>query len=478
MKKVSAFGKILFAALVLASAVGCQRQRTLTIVSTNDMHAQIENFPRLSTLVDSLRATGSGDFLLIDAGDRWTGNPYVDRTNEPGRPIIELMRSIGYDISTYGNHEFDWGTELLGKRMAEFPVDKVVANADFSQTAMGATPPYKIIDVNGLKVAVLGLITVEPGVGHPVGKDASYAPATFTEPLAEAAKYSFLADSADLYIALTHIGFEQDSLLALQQPEIDLIIGGHSHTLIPTGRKINQTVVTQTERNLRYAGITHITFKGGKVIDIDNRVVKLDTIRPSEQYTYEVEQYYNAPEMIEAVGATTAPMDKTALMNLFSDAMRSEGYAEFAFHNMGGMRIDHLPEGKIARADVYSAEPFGNDIAIVYMTLPQIKALIMNKFNSTGKESHSIDLYPSGMTYKVERDANGDAKDVIIIHSQRPSVGNTYRVALSDYVKEQYDYEYTGGGKHDGHNIAKSVMSYLESRSPITPDTHNRTTIE
>lgn len=101
--------KLFFRSATLAfvfAAVACApRERTLVLLSTNDIHAQIDRFPQLAAAVEACRDTVA-NVVLLDAGDRWTGNPYVDRAQTPGMPIIRLMNRLGYDAATLGNHEF------------------------------------------------------------------------------------------------------------------------------------------------------------------------------------------------------------------------------------------------------------------------------------------------------------------------------------------------------------------------------------
>ena len=105
MKGMFRTGLILLAA---AAAACAPRERTLVLLSTNDMHAKIQNFPRLAAAVENCRDTAQL-VVLVDAGDRWTGNAYVDRAATPGMPMIALMNRLGYDVATLGNHEFDRG---------------------------------------------------------------------------------------------------------------------------------------------------------------------------------------------------------------------------------------------------------------------------------------------------------------------------------------------------------------------------------
>lgn len=100
--------------LLCAALCACApREKVVIILSTNDIHAQIQNFPQLATAVAECRDTAS--VILVDAGDRWTGNAYVDQA-EGRRPVLELMNELGYDVATLGNHELTWGSRRWPKR--------------------------------------------------------------------------------------------------------------------------------------------------------------------------------------------------------------------------------------------------------------------------------------------------------------------------------------------------------------------------
>ena len=133
--------------------VACQpkpKEQKLYVVSTIDMHANIDNFPQMAALIDSLRSVHP-DLLLFGAGDNRSGNPINDRYAEPTKPLYELMNAVGFDLSTFGNHEWDGGP--LGLRQvlgwANFPF--VCANVTFDDTLqMPNHSPYVIFERNGL----------------------------------------------------------------------------------------------------------------------------------------------------------------------------------------------------------------------------------------------------------------------------------------------------------------------------------------
>ena len=114
--------KSLFGALLLFVLAACSpRMETVVILSTNDIHAHIEKFPQLAEAVKKCRDTVK-NVILVDAGDRWTGNVYCDRAAEPRRPIIDLMNRLRYDVATFGNHEFDAGQAFLAGFRSSAPI--------------------------------------------------------------------------------------------------------------------------------------------------------------------------------------------------------------------------------------------------------------------------------------------------------------------------------------------------------------------
>ncbi|MCC8034665.1 MAG: hypothetical protein LIO77_01875, partial [Rikenellaceae bacterium] len=134
--------------------------------------------------------------------------------------------------------------------------------------------------------------------------------------------------------------------------------------------------------------------------------------------------------------------------------------------------------GDITKADGYSAEPFGNTVVTGEMTLTEIAQLILNKFNSAGKESHTLDLYPSGIEYSIITDGQGYATDIFFEFTPHDPPGGKYTVALSDYVDSVYKYAHTGSGRDTRIRIAAAAEKYISALSPVSPDDHIRVKIE
>ncbi|MES2837988.1 MAG: metallophosphatase [Bacteroidota bacterium] len=222
----------------------------ITILSTNDVHSHIDPFPdndpkfaglggaaRRAALINEIRRNDK-NVLLLDAGDVFQGTPYFNRYG--GELEFKLMSAMGYDASTIGNHDFDNGLEGLAKQLphAQFPF--INCNYDFTDTPMqGKTIPYKIIMKDGIKVGIFGIGIELDGL---VDKR-MYGNTKYSDPVAKAARMSlFLKEDqkCDLVVCLSHLGFSYESrkisdvTLAKQSRNIDLIIGGHTHTFLDT----------------------------------------------------------------------------------------------------------------------------------------------------------------------------------------------------------------------------------------------------
>ena len=223
----------------------------LTVLHTNDQHSRIEpfdssysrnpnqgGFARRATLIQQIR-NQEKNVLLLDAGDIFQGTPYFNFYG--GELEFKLMSMMGYDAATMGNHDFDNGLDGFLKALpnAKFPF--ITSNYDFSNTVLdGKTEKYKIFKKDGIKVGLFGVGIELDGL---VGKK-QYQETKYLNPVEIAQHYAdFLRKEkgCDLVICLSHIGYDyrddadkiSDKKLAAQTDNIDLILGGHTHTFLP-----------------------------------------------------------------------------------------------------------------------------------------------------------------------------------------------------------------------------------------------------
>ncbi|NNE31367.1 MAG: twin-arginine translocation signal domain-containing protein [Winogradskyella sp.] len=225
--------------------------KKITILHTNDVHSHIDPFgpddgrnankggiARRASLVESIRKNNPHT-LLFDAGDIFQGTPYFNYYG--GELEFKLMSMLNYDLATIGNHDFDNGIEGLHAQLPHADFEFVSANYDFSNTIMDAhVKPYKIFIKDGIKIGVFGLgIQLEGLVDKNMYKETVYYdPIEIAQDMSRVLKDE---KQCDLVICLSHIGYYYknapnkvcDLNLAKATKDIDLIIGGHTHTFLP-----------------------------------------------------------------------------------------------------------------------------------------------------------------------------------------------------------------------------------------------------
>lgn len=232
------------------TVVAVAQKKQLVILHTNDTHSCIMplnpnladtalagrgGFLRRMALIEDERAKTPG-LLLIDSGDFSQGSPYYNFYK--GEVEVELMNRMGYDVATIGNHEFDFGLENMARifRMAKFPI--VCANYDFTGTSVeGLVKPYTIIKRNGLKIGLFGLSPQPKGLVDTT----KFVGVKYLDPVETAERMAALLKTkkkCDVVICVSHLGWENeeltDQMLVPATRDIDIVLGGHSHTYMKT----------------------------------------------------------------------------------------------------------------------------------------------------------------------------------------------------------------------------------------------------
>jgi 5'-nucleotidase len=225
--------------------------KKITILHTNDVHSHIDPFPaddprnanmggvsRRAALIESIRKENP-NVLLLDAGDVFQGTPYFNYYG--GELELKLMSMMHYDLATLGNHDFDNGIEGFYSQLPHANFDFVSANYDFKNTALDShIKPYKIFHKDGIKIGVFGLGIELQGL---VDKK-NYKETVYRDPIEIAQDMTRILkkeEKCDLVICLSHLGYDykksdenkvSDLKLAQKTQDIDLIIGGHTHTFL------------------------------------------------------------------------------------------------------------------------------------------------------------------------------------------------------------------------------------------------------
>lgn len=459
--------------VIALSLSRCQERKEaplrVQIFAVNDIHAAIEKFPRLAFVVDSLRAIYP-DLLVVSGGDNQTGNPVNDWASEKGMPIIELMDRVGFDISALGNHEFDVSAVQMRKNFSASRCTYLCANA-VSQDSGYPLQRHRIVELsNGLKVAFSSLLYINAG-GIPDSHPTHTVGFTFLDPLKEGIReYDTLRQQSDVLVFLNHLGYEWDQKLAEVLPSggADVIIGGHSHTLIRKPEYFNSIMITQAGSNLAWGSFIELTRTDS------GTTCKHQLIRVGGAGIYDV----GVKKMVDSLTTESGFSEVIAVTGqgikgkermgyLMADGQRAFAKADIAIMNPGGVRISELAPGDITVLDIYRLDPFGNEIVEFEMTLAELREFI----EKASMTDYNDALIPSGMhlRYSYDEGAEGSRtiKRVELLDTEgRPlQEGLKYRVVMNSYISSAYDFPCRERGKSLKVTTATATIEWLKEQS-------------
>lgn len=394
-RALTALWLALFCALAGAGQAGELR---LVVLHTNDLHGQCRvaqagwldredpplagGLPRVAAYVASVRAELDGPregLLVLDGGDWFQGTP--EGLLDSGEAFTRALVAVGYDALVVGNHEFDHGIDHLVGLIERTGVPCVLANvrAEEGGPRVPWAPPNRIFERAGLRVGVVGLLT--PDTRRITHADAREL--WFDDPLEALtdARAELADERLDLLIPLTHLGVRSDIELARAHPDLPLILGGHSHTLLPVGELVGGCLVCQVGAKGVAVGRAELVFDADtrELVRRSYRVVPL-TEDPSGPRNEAVDAAVNAmlarseERMAECIGAlsTAAVRARSRLAsssagNLITDLMRARTGAQVAIQNRGGIRAD-LSAGPVTRRDAFELLPFGNHLVVLELS--------------------------------------------------------------------------------------------------------------
>ena len=434
----------------------------IDILAVNDMHANIDMFPKFAAMVDSLRAVYP-NLLLFSAGDNRTGNPVNDQYDPVTYPMITLMNEVGFDLCAVGNHEWDADVDNLRNdiKRARFPF--LCANVFIPESVNLDIKPYVTFEHQGVKMAVVGMIEVRHD-GIPGAHPKNLTQVSFKRAHEVLPQYRYLRDQNDVVILLSHCGVEDDMELAQANPWLDAIIGGHSHTLIEHPTETNGVLVTQSGSHLKYATLVKLWVKDNRVVGKEAVVLDVNKVRKEKpEIKKMIDEFNDAPALNEPIAVAKTKFENPEELGcLITDALREISGADFAFQNTGGVRVNHLKKGPITVKDVYSIDPFNNEVVVYQMTGQQLKRFVVNTYKKNG----GYPSYVSGMTYSV--DDNGDHINVYLNPDKGSFGKNTiYKVAINSYMASTVNIESVDEGRSQFMTSEEMMIEFLRRHKEV-----------
>jgi 5'-nucleotidase len=447
--------------IFLLPLLAARQQVSLTILHTNDTHGHLMPFSypsmvpdgselaalkvrsdiggiaRRATLVNRLRRElePSGTTVwMIDAGDFSDGTPFSIEFH--GEADIEAMNALGYTFATLGNHELNNPLARLRNllRLAKYPV--LCANVTETATGKPLVQPSEVRQVGPLKIGLFGLLTREAAT-YPAARDGLTVAGEIETARRMAAA---LHPQADIIIAISHSGDDLDEKIAASVPQIDVIVGGHSHSRLPVGDfvwhskelkadEVNGTIIVQAHQwggelgqlDLQFgpnaSGAWRVERYRAQLIPVTAEIPEdKDVAAVVDRYWKQISARYG--EIIgEAAEDFVERGDDPAPYNLCADAIRDAFGTEIELENMGGVRSP-LIKGKITRGAVADMDPFANTIVTFKVTGRQLKEILL-------KERPAV----SGLRYRI---VNGEIRE-LTVSGQPIDEKHTYTGATNSY---------------------------------------------
>jgi len=432
------------------------QSQELTIFHINDQHGQIANFSKIKYIVDEEKKLT--DVLLVCAGDIFSGNPVVDNYPLKGFPMIDLMNSVGFDVSAIGNHEYDYGELLLNDRLSQSNFSWVCANVNTANSTISQPKAFKTFAINGLKITFLGLVETN-------GKDNDVIPSThpwrvqnltFEKFENSVVKYANLKESqqADILVALSHLGESSDFKLANTYPYFDLIIGGHSHTV--TNQTVNNIPIYHAGSNLNNLGKIKLSIKNKKIQSINYQLINLNNYTNFDSTIKEKVDTYNANSSLDAIiGFSEAYHSKSNVGSFYTDVLRKQMNVDFTFQNSSGIRSD-LNSGDILKRDIFTIDPFNNGSVTYTITIAEIKNFL---------QQTKIAIYYAGVNIS-QVNSTIEIRDK---SNQLLNDNTTLTIGLNDYIPAVYDTYFTQTPTIKPYTTAEGIIEYLQNN----PETIN-----
>jgi 5'-nucleotidase/UDP-sugar diphosphatase len=499
----STFGATFAAVAILAAAAGASAQDpveiTVRFVHVNDvdrMDADSGGAGGIAKIaaVRAMAEAAFGDPVLFTYGGDMI-SPSLMSSLDHGAHMVDLFNRIGLQYAALGNHEFDFGPEVLLERLAEAQYTVLGTNVRLNGEPLPGTVDTAIVEMGPVKIGLFGLTTPDTAEIASPGPDIQ-----FLDPVETAVETAaaLRAEGAHLVIALTHVDLDED-FAQLDAADVDFILGGHNHEIQAFYDGVNG-VLESTSQGTHVAildlavtltpqedGSTGVSF----VPEV--QFVSTVDVEPDPEAAAAVQAYLD--KLDEAlnveIGTTETELDsrratvrsqEAAIGNLIADAMRAATGADVAITNGGGIRADRTyPAGTVlTRRDILSELPFGNVTVLLEVDGATIREALEN---GVSRIEDGAGRFPqvSGLSFRFDPSAPAGSRVSEVMVGDEPLFdSNTYRLATNDYMASGGDGYAMFVGKPvlidaaAGTLMASQVIQYVEAAGTIAPVVEGR----
>lgn len=470
----------------------------ISVLHVNDFHGAIEPMidptvsetsavggaANMKTLLDNEKAKNPDGTLTVNAGDLAEGSMIAYITK--GKVVTDAFREMKMDATTLGNHDFVWGQGELKNMLEGLDSPVVAANVvkESDGKVMDGVKPYIIKDLKGVKVGIIGLDTpeIEKFIEKSKLKGLRFngAAETVRKFLPEVKK-----EGADLVMVLSHLGAVEDEKLAEEVKGIDVIVGGHSHTILDNGNKVGDTIIVQAGSLGRYVGkldleidpsTKHITGHYARVIPVLSREIKPDpqVEKILAPYIAHAEKVGSAVmgEALEDLHYEHREVGK--LNQIHADSILEKSGAAFGICNSRTLR-GHIEKGMVTRKELYSALPFTEE------------GIVTLKIEGKNIRKHIEDCLADGATelavpmgaLKYQYDPSGPSGNRLVslkLDGNEMEDDREYLICLNETMSRHENFSTAREIEHKGSS-QEEFFSYFQTHSPWDNKTDNRVTI-
>ncbi len=436
--------------------------------------------------------------LLLSAGDMIQGDNWANLFQ--GESVIKWMNQMRFDAMVVGNHEFDFGQEVLKKRISEARFPVLGANV----VGLSSLKPYVIKRIHGIRIAIIGVTTEDTPVStHPK----NVIGLKFLSPVDTVEKYvKELRGQSDIVIVLSHIGHSADRILAEEVRGVDVIVGGHSHTKINEPVRVGDAIIVQAWEHGKALGVLDLTIEGGRIVGFKGHLEEIKPEKGKEDKATAslVEKYKKRVDGVlnEEIGTAEVDLDgenvrrrETNLGDLISDVMRSVSGADVTLINGGGIRAS-IKKGTIRVRDIYSVLPFDSYIVAIKLTGEEIKEALEHGVSGV-EDGEGRFPQVSGLSFKYSpAEKRGSRVKAIFIAGKPIDPGREYVVATNDFlaaggdgyqsfkkaIESSKNFSATGGMmkgekivySDSGRWLRDVMVDYIKGKKKIAPKTEGR----
>ncbi len=490
------------------------REVSITILHTTDLHGFLRpvrdyegnegvgGVLRLASAIEAERA-GIRNVLLLDSGDTYQGGPESFLTG--GQIMNRVLDGLGYDAWVLGNHEFDWGLDRLAERLEEGTTPVLGANIaprPGTDHPLPRLKPFLIRELDGVRVAIIGLTT--PAIPswsrpHLVG---NLVFSGSVDSLREILP-SVRAERPDVMILIAHQGYmpygdnhaNEINAIARHFPELDVILGGHTHQVIPRA-EINGILYVQPGYHGIWLGRVDLVYdtverrlirREGRVIHVGDGYEKHPELKALLSEDLERTERLLDERVGRAkteLAARTSIEGQSPVQQLISRAIAGAVDAEIVLHNV--FSKDSIPEGDIRFGDVWNLMPYDNTIGVLQLTPGELTEILEENAALSGRPHFQgvygvrYDLHPRAP--EGERVRNLRQADGSRLHPRR-----RYRVAINSYVLASGGARFPAARRLADHPLSRldmtdihtrsAVLDYIRRESPLQPQPFDQVTI-